>query len=78
MLSGIVESIFAVLALVLATQLKAINPWALAFSAGAMIYVFVDELISEAHEIGYPRITIISFVVGFIAMMILEFDDKIF
>jgi ZIP family zinc transporter len=78
MLSGELEPIFSALALVLATQLKAINPWALAFSAGAMIYVFVDELIPEAYETGYPRVAIISFVVAFVAMTILEFANKIF
>jgi ZIP family zinc transporter len=73
MLSGIVEPIFATLALVLSTQLKIIDPWALAFSAGAMIYVVIDELVPEAQQTGYPRTSIISFVIGFIVMMILEF-----
>jgi ZIP family zinc transporter len=73
MLSGIVEPIFALLALVLATQLQKIDPWALAFSAGAMIYVVVEELIPEAQETGYPKISIVAFVIGFVLMMVLEF-----
>lgn len=73
MFSGIVEPIFALLALLLSTQLKTIDPWALAFAAGAMIYVTVEELIPEAQTGGYPKLAIWFFVLGFVIMMILEF-----
>jgi ZIP family zinc transporter len=71
-LSGLVEPIFAGLALVISTLLKAIDPWALAFSGGAMIYVTVEELIPEAMAGSHPRVSIWMFVLGFLLMMIGE------
>jgi ZIP family zinc transporter len=71
-LSGLVEPIFAGLALVIATLLKTIDPWALAFSGGAMIYVTIEELIPEAMSGPHPRISIWMFVLGFLLMMIGE------
>jgi ZIP family zinc transporter len=71
-LSGLVEPIFAALALVIATLLKTIDPWALAFSGGAMIYVTMEELIPEAMSGSHPRISMWMFVLGFLLMMIGE------
>jgi ZIP family zinc transporter len=71
-LSGLVEPIFAGLALVIATLLKTIDPWALAFSGGAMIYVTIEELIPESMSGPHPRISIWMFVLGFLLMMIGE------
>ena len=47
--SGIVEPIFAILGFFLASQLTFLMPWLLSFSAGAMIYVVVEELLPELH-----------------------------
>ena len=48
--SALVEPVFAVLGAVLVTSMSVILPYALAFAAGAMIYVVVEELIPEAQE----------------------------
>jgi ZIP family zinc transporter len=71
-LSGLVEPVGACLALVISSLLKTIDPWALAFSGGAMIYVTIEELIPEAMTGSHPRISIWMFIVGFVLMMIGE------
>lgn len=71
-LSGIVEPIFAVVGLILATQLTAIMPWLLAFAAGAMIYVVVEELIPEAQYGEHSNTVTIALMLGFVMMMILD------
>lgn len=48
-LSGAVEFVFGVLAVLAAEGLGTYMPWLLSFAAGAMIYVVVEELIPEAH-----------------------------
>ncbi len=48
-LSGVVEPIFGILAVLVAGSLQPLLPWLLAFAAGAMLYVVVEELIPEAH-----------------------------
>lgn len=71
-LSGVVEPVFAVIGLVLATQLTVIMPWFLAFAAGAMIYVVVEELIPEAHLGEHSNIGTMAVMAGFVVMMILD------
>jgi ZIP family zinc transporter len=71
-LSGIVEPVFAVVGLVLASQLTMIMPWFLALAAGAMIYVVVEELIPEAHLGEHSNIGTIAVMIGFVVMMILD------
>jgi ZIP family zinc transporter len=71
-LSGLVEPIGASLALVISELLTTIDPWALAFSGGAMIYVTVEELIPEAMSGSRPMVSIWMFVLGFVLMMIGE------
>jgi ZIP family zinc transporter len=44
----------------------------LAFSAGAMIYVVVEELIPEAHSGKHSNLPTIGFAIGFAAMMVLD------
>ena len=73
MFSGIVEPIAAVLGLFLALQIQAIMPWALAFAAGCMIYVIVEEMIPEMNSEGHDHFGVWAFIVGFIVMMLLEF-----
>ena len=71
-LSGIVEPIGAVIAILLAGLVNPILPYMLAFAAGAMIYVVVEELIPEASEGEHSNIGTIAFAVGFALMMVLD------
>ncbi len=71
-LSGIVEPIGAVLAILLASIVTPILPYMLAFAAGAMVYVVVEELIPEASEGEHSNLGTISFAVGFALMMVLD------
>lgn len=48
-LSGIVEPVFGLLTVLAAGAVQPLLPWLLAFAAGAMLYVVVEELIPEAH-----------------------------
>ncbi len=71
-LSGIVEPVGAILVLVLASLMTPVLPYFLAFAAGAMIYVVVEELIPEASEGRHSNIGTIGFAVGFVLMMVLD------
>ena len=72
MFSGLVEPIFGLLGLVLASNIAMLLPWLLAFSAGAMIYVTVDELLPSMREHGHYHLGIWSFMIGLTIMMVLE------
>ena len=71
-LSGIVEPIAAVITILLSEVLTPILPYLLAFAAGAMLYVVVEELIPEASEGEHSNIGTIGFALGFVLMMILD------
>lgn len=71
-LTGIVEPIFGVIALFLASQVTFLLPYLLSFAAGAMIYVTIDELVPEFKESGDGHAGIWSFIIGFAIMMLLE------
>ena len=70
--SGIVEPIAAGLTLLLFSLVSPALPYLLAFAAGAMIYVVVQELIPEANLCEQNNIGAFSFAAGFLAMMILD------
>ena len=70
-LSGIVEPIAGVLTVLAAGHIAALMPWLLAFAAGAMLYVVVEELIPEAH-LGSGHLGTMGVMLGFIIMMILD------
>ena len=72
MLSGIVEPAGAALAILLASQISGVLPYLLAFAAGAMISVVVEELIPEASEGEHSNTATIGFAVGFAVMMALD------
>ena len=72
MLSGIVEPIAAVIGLFLAMQIQGVMPWALAFAAGCMIYVVVEEMVPEMTSEGHDHFGVWSFIFGFVIMLILD------
>lgn len=71
-LSGAVEPIAAVIGVLLIGSITGVMPWLLAFAAGAMIYVVVEELIPEAHLGEHSHSGTAGVMVGFIVMMILD------
>ena len=71
-LSGIVEPIGALLTILLTNLVVPILPYLLAFAAGAMIYVVVEELIPESQMGEHSNIGTIGVAIGFVVMMILD------
>ena len=71
-LSGSIEPIGGLLTILLAAHITPFIPYLLAFAAGAMIYVVVEELIPEASEGEHSNIGTIGFAIGFVLMMILD------
>ena len=70
--SGVVEPIAAVVGAVAVVYAAPILPYALAFAAGAMIYVVVEELIPESERAGNIDLATIWLMVGFTVMMVLD------
>ncbi len=72
--SGIVEPVAGVLGALLVTLVRPVLPYALAFAAGAMIYVVVEELIPTAQEGDHEStdLATVGAILGFTAMMILD------
>ena len=71
-LSGVVEPIAAAITIVAAGAVIPIMPYLLAFAAGAMMYVVVEELIPEMSEGRHSNWGTIAFALGFVLMMILD------
>ncbi len=71
-ISGVVEPIGAIAVLLLATLLTPALPYMLAFAAGAMVYVVVEELIPEASSGQHSNLSTIGFAIGFVLMMVLD------
>ena len=71
-LSGLVEPIAAILTILCIEYLIGIYPYMLAFAAGAMIYVVVEELIPQSHNGEHSNIPTIAFAIGFALMMVLD------
>lgn len=71
-LSGLVEPVAAVLGAVAVIAMKPILPYALAFAAGAMIYVVVEELIPESQRESLSDVATIGAMLGFAVMMTLD------
>ena len=70
--SGAVEPMAGALTLLLAKYITPVLPYLLAFAAGAMIYVVVEELIPEASEGEHSNIGTLAFAGGFVLMMVLD------
>lgn len=71
-LSGMVEPMAGVLGAVMVLSMQALLPYALAFAAGAMIFVVIEELIPEAHQAGNADTVGLSTLAGFSVMMVLD------
>jgi ZIP family zinc transporter len=72
-LSGVVEPICAIAALVLVGLFQDLLPYALAFGGGAMLYVIFDEMVPESHSHGYERAATTSFMIGYLFMTIVNY-----
>lgn len=72
MLSGAVEPAFGLLTIVLASIIVPVLPYLLAFAAGAMIYVVVEELIPEMSKGTHSHTGVVMFAAGFTLMMVLD------
>lgn len=71
-LSGVVEPIGALAVILLASAITPAMPYMLAFAAGAMLYVVIEELIPEASEGEHSNLSTIGFGTGFALMMVLD------
>ena len=71
-MSGVVEPIAGVLGAVAVIYMKPILPYALAFAAGAMIYVVVEELIPESQLEKHTDVATVGAMSGFAIMMTLD------
>ena len=71
-LSGIVEPVSALVMILLFEYISPVLPYLLSFSAGAMLYVVVEELIPETQQGKHSNIGTIAFAIGFVVMMILD------
>ena len=71
-LSGVVEPVFGILAVLVAGSIQVFMPWLLSFAAGAMMYVVVEELIPEAHLGEHSNVGTLGVMAGFLIMMLLD------
>lgn len=70
--SAAVEPIFATIGYFLAAYIASLQPWLLAFAAGAMIFVVVEDLIPETQISEHSHIGTWALIFGFVLMMILD------
>ena len=71
-LSGAVEPVGAASVMLLASLLMPAMPYMLAFAAGAMFYVVIEELIPEVSSGKHSNLSTIGFAIGFVLMMVLD------
>ncbi len=71
-LSGVVEPLAAMIGVAMVIRALYFLPFALAFAAGAMIYVVVEEVIPESQSHGNSDISTLGFLTGFATMMFLD------
>lgn len=71
LLSGLIEPVGAVIALIFLTALPDLMPFALSFAAGVMVFITMDELIPIAHEHGHEHFTSFGLIAGFILTLVL-------
>jgi ZIP family zinc transporter len=71
-LTGLVEPLGGLLGVALVSASKSILPLGLAFAAGAMLFVVIDEMIPESHRKGFAREATFGLIGGFVLMMLLD------
>jgi len=71
-LTGLIEPVGGLLGVALVSVFHPILPWALAFAAGAMLFVVSDEMIPESHRKGFEREATFGLIIGFVIMMLLD------
>ena len=71
-LSGIVEPISGVIGAILVLKIRFLLPYLLAFAAGAMIYVVVEELIPESQTNKKKSLMALFTLIGFAVMMVMD------
>lgn len=71
-LSGLVEPLGAVIGAATVVMANSLMPYAAGFSAGAMMFVVVEELIPESQQGDHPDTATMGTMIGFVAMMILD------
>lgn len=71
-LSGMVEPIAGLMGAAAVTMAEPLLPYALAFAAGAMVYVVVDDIIPEAQVSGNGKLASLTSILGFVVMMSLD------
>mgnify|MGYP000970359155 CR=1 FL=1 len=71
-LSAIVEPVAGVLGAMAVLWMQPILPYALAFAAGAMIYVVIEEVVPETQQDKNTDLATLGFIAGFIVMMVLD------
>jgi ZIP family zinc transporter len=71
-LSAVVEPVAAVVGVIAVLAMQAVLPYAMAFAAGAMIYVVIEELIPESQQGQTGDISTVSALIGFAVMMVLD------
>lgn len=71
-LTGLVEPIGGLIGVTLVAITSTVLPWGMAFAAGAMLFIVVDEMIPESHKKGFGREASLGFLIGFTVMMLLD------
>ena len=71
-LTGAVEPVAGFITILAASAVVPVMPYLLAFAAGAMVYVVVEELIPEMSEGIHSNVGTIAFAIGFVLMMVLD------
>jgi zinc transporter, ZIP family len=71
-LTGLVEPIGGALGAAVVTVSKPLLPWGMAFAAGAMLFVIIDEIIPEVDHKGLAQEGTVGAMVGFVIMMVLD------
>jgi len=71
-MTGSVEPIAALVGAAAITVSTALLPWGLAFAAGAMVYIVIEELVPECQRCGHADSAVLAAILGFTLMTVLD------